>query len=307
MIFGIENVNYLLLRIPRVLIFGLFFGFISSLLAQPSEPGLYARFSVGEHNWTVHLEYKKTPRTVANFISLAQGTRSWLNVVDGRIENSNFYDGTVFHRIIADFMVQGGSPTGLGNGNPGYFFKDEFHEELAHDRPGILSMANSGPNTNGSQFFITVKETPWLDGRHTVFGEVIDGMDSVLALSLVETDTSDRPVSPQTIQKLQIIRVGKEAEAFSSEMLETPLPQILRINNSAMVNNDGILRLSWNHKNPVRYTLLWTSNFKSWQNLQLNTRSSIDLLVRASDGQLAPMQDYFSNNYFVIYASDLEE
>lgn len=306
--FRFENVNSPFSGLIRTLLLVLILCSSSNGFSQPSDPGLYARFSVGEHSWVVELEFKKTPRTVANFVSLAEGLRPWLNVNNARIEEARFYDNTILHRIIADFMIQGGSPTGLGNGNPGYFFNDEFKDDLLHDGPGILSMANSGPNTNGSQFFITVKETPWLNGKHSVFGKVIEGMDSVLALSLVPTDGNNRPLSPQTIQKVEIIRVGEEAAAFGQDVLESPLPNIVPIVNTSLKNNDGVLRMSWTSENPVRYTLLWTRDYKSWRNLRLNTQSSIDLLVQLTGtGQLVPMQDFESNNFFMVYASDLEE
>ncbi len=161
--------------------------------------GLYAKFKTSKGNILVALEYKKTPGTVGNFVALAQGNME--NAA--KPQGTPYYNGLKFHRVIPDFMIQGGCPQGTGTGNPGYQFEDEFDSSLKHDKPGVLSMANSGPNTNGSQFFITHTPTPWLDNKHTVFGNVIEGQDVVDAI-----------VQDDLINEIEIIAVGEDAEKF---------------------------------------------------------------------------------------------
>jgi peptidylprolyl isomerase len=162
-------------------------------------PGIYAKIKTNRGDITLLLHHDKAPLTVANFVGLAEGTLE--NSVKAKGEPD--YDGLSFHRVIDNFMIQGGDPTGTGAGGPGYQFDDEIHPELSHKGPGILSMANAGPGTNGSQFFITHVDTPWLDGKHTVFGEGIDGMDVVNAIA-----------QNDTMEKVEIIREGEEAQAF---------------------------------------------------------------------------------------------
>ena len=165
------------------------------------EPGLYADIITSKGSIVIKLANEKAPITVANFVSLSEGEN--LNVAD-EFKSKKYYDGLKFHRVIPNFMIQGGDPLGIGSGGPGYTFDDEF-SDLTHKGPGILSMANSGPATNGSQFFITHKATPWLDGKHTVFGEVIEGQNIV-----------DSIVTNDLIEEINIIRKGKEAKKFDS-------------------------------------------------------------------------------------------
>ena len=165
------------------------------------ENGIYAKISISKGEITIKLEHEKTPMTVANFVGLAEGT------VDNTAKDAGvpYYDGMTFHRVIADFMVQGGDPTGTGAGGPGYQFEDEIHPDLSHNRPGTLSMANSGPASNGSQFFITHGATDWLDGKHTVFGYVTEGQNVV---DSVEQD--------DVMTKVEILRVGAEATSWNA-------------------------------------------------------------------------------------------
>jgi len=169
--------------------------------------GLYARFATSAGTFVVRLFEKETPKTVANFVGLADGSKAWKDPVTGQSRTAPFYNGLVFHRVIADFMIQGGCPLGNGTGGPGYKFEDEFVPGLKHDKAGILSMANAGPNTNGSQFFITLVPTPWLDNRHSVFGAVVEGMDVITAIGTTKTGRQDRPATDITIESVTIERV----------------------------------------------------------------------------------------------------
>ncbi len=165
------------------------------------ENGIYAKFTTPKGEIVIKLTHDKTPGTVGNFVALAEGTLE----NTARTQGKPYYDGLTFHRVINDFMIQGGDPTGTGSGGPGYKFDDEFHPELKHDKPGILSMANAGKGTNGSQFFITHIATPWLDNNHTVFGHVVEGQDVVDAV-----EPGDK------MDKVEIIRVGDEAQKWNA-------------------------------------------------------------------------------------------
>jgi len=165
----------------------------------------YAHFTTSEGKFTIQLFDEDAPKTVANFVGLAEGSKEWTDPRTGRKGSGGYYNGTIFHRVIADFMIQGGDPLGQGTGGPGYKFADEFSPKLRHSKPGILSMANSGPNTNGGQFFITLVPTAWLDNKHSVFGEITEGMDVVNKIGKTATSKpGDRPVKPITINSVTI-------------------------------------------------------------------------------------------------------
>jgi peptidyl-prolyl cis-trans isomerase A (cyclophilin A) len=157
---------------------------------------IHAAFDTTEGKFRVRLFATEAPKTVENFVSLAEGTKT----------GQPFYDGTIFHRVIPDFMIQGGDPEGTGRGGPGYKFADEFYPSLKHSKPGLLSMANAGPNTNGSQFFVTVAPTPWLDNKHSIFGEVTEGYDVVKKISETPRGAQDRPVKEVRINSVKIER-----------------------------------------------------------------------------------------------------
>jgi peptidyl-prolyl cis-trans isomerase A (cyclophilin A) len=166
-----------------------------------------AHFTTSEGNFSIQLFDDLAPKTVANFTELAEGTKEWTDPRTGKKSNAPYYNGTIFHRVIEGFMIQGGDPLGQGTGGPGYKFADEFHPKAKHTKAGILSMANAGPNTNGGQFFITLDATPWLDNKHSVFGEVVNGMDVVRKIGSTQTSKpGDRPVKPITIQSVTIER-----------------------------------------------------------------------------------------------------
>lgn len=170
--------------------------------------GTYAIFETSQGNIVIRLLEKEAPNTVANFVGLAEGAKEFTNERTSQKEKRPYYDGLVFHRVIPQFMIQGGCPEGSGRGGPGYKFADEFQSGLKHTKAGKLSMANAGPGTNGSQFFITVAATPWLDNKHTIFGEVVEGQDVADKISNLPRDGNDRPRTAVTINKLRIERVS---------------------------------------------------------------------------------------------------
>jgi peptidyl-prolyl cis-trans isomerase A (cyclophilin A) len=169
---------------------------------------LTATLQTNQGRIVIRLFPDHAPKTVRNFVELAEGGRQWTDPRTGRATTSKLYDGTIFHRVIPDFMIQGGDPLGSGRGGPGYKFADEFHPDLRFDRPYLLAMANAGPGTNGSQFFITTVPTPWLNGKHTIFGEVVEGADVVDRISRLKTGSQDRPVEDVTIESVTIDRTA---------------------------------------------------------------------------------------------------
>ncbi len=172
------------------------------------EAGVYAVLETSMGRMVCRLFADKAPRTVENFIELAEGRKEWTDPNTNEYVKRPFYNGLAFHRVIPDFMIQGGCPLGNGTGGPGYEFEDEFAKDLKHDTPGVLSMANAGPDTNGSQFFVTVAATPWLDNKHSVFGKVVEGLDVAVKISQVARDRNDKPRTPVVLEKVTIERVS---------------------------------------------------------------------------------------------------
>lgn len=180
--------------------------YVRALAGQPDRREMStAKFVTSEGTFTVKLMPEHAPTTVANFVDLATGKREWKDPRDGQRKSEPLYNGTIFHRVIPDFMIQGGDPQGTGMGGPGYRFEDECPPGgPSFDRPGLLAMANSGPNTNGSQIFVTVKPTPWLTGKHTIFGEVTEGMDIVDAIATAPTGAQDKPATDIVLERVEI-------------------------------------------------------------------------------------------------------
>ncbi|WP_034920551.1 peptidylprolyl isomerase [Gillisia sp. CAL575] len=202
-------------RLSMLLVCAVLLGLVSCKEDYPDlKDGLYAEFNTNKGSFIAELYYKETPTTVANFVSLAEGDSH--KMVDSTSKGKKYYDGLIFHRVIKDFMIQGGDPTGTGSGDPGYKFPDEIVDSLSHATKGTLSMANAGPGTNGSQFFITLAPTPWLDGKHTIFGKVLEGQAVVDSIGMVKTVARDKPEQDVVLESLKIIRKGKEAKDFKA-------------------------------------------------------------------------------------------
>ncbi len=202
-------------RLSMLLVCAILLGLVSCKEDYPDlKDGLYAEFNTNKGSFIAELYYKATPTTVANFVSLAEGDSH--KMVDSTAKGKKYYDGLIFHRVIKDFMIQGGDPTGTGSGDPGYRFPDEIVDTLSHSSKGTLSMANAGPGTNGSQFFITLAPTPWLDGKHTIFGKVMEGQTVVDSIGMVKTVARDKPEQDVVLESVKIIRKGKEAKDFKA-------------------------------------------------------------------------------------------
>ncbi|MFK5982949.1 MAG: peptidylprolyl isomerase [Flavobacteriaceae bacterium] len=218
-------------------------GFVSCQNDYPDlEDGVYAEFKTNKGVFVAKLYNEETPLTVSNFVDLAEGNNG---MVDSIYKGKMFYNGLTFHRIMKDFMIQGGDPLGTGSGSPGYTFPDEFSENLKHAKKGVLSMANSGTNTNGSQFFITLKETPWLDNVHTIFGEIVIGQSVVDSLGLVEVNKqNNKPLDSVIINEVNIIRKGKVHVAdFEDEMAKAELKIQEEQSKSLKITSDTAIRL----------------------------------------------------------------
>ena len=244
--------------------------FFFTLVSGFGQDGIYADFTTSMGSFTCQLHYDRAPKTVANFIALATGERGWLDLTTGAARRSPFYDGLTFHRVVSGFVIQGGSPKGDGTDGPGYTFPDEFEPTLRHNKAGILSMANSGLNSNGSQFFITLTATSFLDDVHSVFGEVTSGLPVVQAIGNVAVDGNSKPITPVTMQSVVIRRVGAAAQAFNTAAQGLPSvggagPQFKRAG--------GVSLLQFPRTLYSEYVLFDSSNLTAW------TKSKIGLYV----------------------------
>jgi cyclophilin family peptidyl-prolyl cis-trans isomerase len=233
-----------------------------------ADPGIYAVFVTSLGGFTCRLDYARAPRTTANFVGLAEGSNAWINFKTGEDLHKNFYNGTIFHRVVSNFVIQGGGQQmDSGFGGPGYSFRDEFHPELKHDTSGVLSMANSGPNSQGSQFFITVVTNYASgDGKYSVFGRVIDGMEVVRTINHVPT-SNERPVVDVVLSNVTIVRVGAEAQAFDWKAHGLPVVAGTVADLRKNVTN---LDLPFSRETNCSYNLFYSSNLVSWSSSELS-------------------------------------
>ena len=255
-------------KILFLLITVLFFS--ANTLAGSLKDGLYAKMQTSKGEIVLRLFYKLAPLTVANFVGLAEGSKEWKDPVTGKTRKTRYYDGLSFHRVINDFMIQGGDPLGTGTGGPGYTFQDEFHPDLKHSKAGILSMANAGANTNGSQFFITHVPTPHLDNKHSIFGEVVDGMNVVNSI-----------VKGDLIKTVTVMRKGESAKSFDSVSIEKIVAEK---NKKLAEKNRKIIPKPTSEIDPSKVPDLSQTNAEE---------VSAQLLVIAYKGARSPVQNIF--------------
>ena len=239
---------------------------VMALLAQGAAAeltnGLYAAFDTTMGSFTCRLDYAEAPLTCANFVGLAEGSQSWVAPQTGGVQADPFYDDLIFHRVITNFMIQGGCPLGNGTSGPGHAIPDEFSTNLTHHSAGVLSMANSGPDSGGSQFFITLKNTDWLDNKHAVFGEVIGGMDVVFDIGSVEVDAGNLPLIDVEMNSIQILRVGDDALAF--DPVDQPLPEVSSL-NLAITNGVSGIEVVAATSNQCEQTVYSSTNLNDWE------------------------------------------
>lgn len=285
------------------------FRFLSALIlfvcafAARAQDGIFADFETSLGNFTCQLHYDRAPKTVANFIGLATGERAWLDLPTGDAKRRPFYDGIIFHRVINGFMIQGGSPNGQGTDGPGYAFVDEFHPTLRHNAAGVLSMANSGVNSNGSQFFVTLGAASHLDDLHSVFGNVTAGMSVVQAIGAVPVDGNDKPVTPVVMQSARIRRVGAAAQAFNIHGQSLPFvggakPQLLKPTAST-------LALRFTKTQASEYLVYHSADLLAWNRVRVGffhtAPPAADFDVTATAGQTR----YFYRVPEIVYAAPI--
>lgn len=233
------------------------------LLFSPAwaQNGIFADFTTSKGNFTCVLDYTNAPKAVANFIGLATGQRAWLDLPTGQVRTNRFYDGLTFHRVIAGFMIQGGSPNGQGTDGPGYVFPDEFTPALRFTGTGVLAMANSGPKSNGSQYFVTVAPTPWLNDVHTIFGWVVSGTNVVAAISQVATNANSKPLTDVVVQTVGIRRVGAAAQNFDPNAQGVP---VVHPGSLAIANGPNQVALTYTNHAYLDSRIYASSNLVNW-------------------------------------------
>jgi len=245
--------------------------------------GIYADFTTSKGSFTCVLDYTNAPKAVANFIGLATGQKAWLDLPSGRVRTNAFYDGLLFHRVIGGFMIQGGSPNGQGTDGPGYAFPDEFKASLRFNSPGVLAMANSGPKSNGAQFFVTVAPTTWLNDVHTIFGWLVSGTNVVTAISQVAVDANSKPLTNVVIQHVAIRRVGTAAENFNINAQSLPVVTNLALK---IANSGSKVALTFTNRQYADSRLYSTTNLSGWSPELLGiliTAPTTNTVFRAKD------------------------
>ncbi len=238
--------------------------------AQPD--GIYAEFTTSMGSFTCRVEYAKAPKASASFIGLATGERPWLDLPSGIVRSEPFYNGQIFHRVIAGFMNQGGSRNGQGTDGPGYSYVDEFDATLRHDGFGVLSCANSGPDSNGSQFFVTVEPTPWLNDVHTVFGKLTGGSNVVYAINHVATDGNDKPLTNVFLQSVIIRRVGAAAQAF--DINAQGLPEVSFL-DTGIGKTGAAVSITFSNQLNVDNRMYSTTNLINWSATKLGIETAL--------------------------------
>jgi len=236
--------------------------------AVPTTNGLYAGFQTTMGTFYCVLRYDLTPRTVANFVSLTDGSKDWLDYSKPAVVKGRFYNGLTFHRVIKGFVIQGGSPNGVGTDDAGYLFRDEITALLTHNRAGILAMANSGTNSNGSQFYITLAPQPGLDGHYTIFGSIVEGLNVVTNIGNVNTDTNNKPFVPVVMTNVFILRIGSAASNFNANAIAPALP-IPRLKASRMLVIAPSLLLLWDQLPNYEYRICYGDNLRNWNGFWL--------------------------------------
>jgi len=263
-----------------LVVFGL--GWVPAVCAAPTTNGLYVTFQTTQGEFSCILYYQQVPRTVANFVGLVSGAKRWLDSKNGALRQSPFYNGLTFHRVVKNFVIQGGSPNALGTDDPGYQFKDEFHPALRHSRAGVLSMANSGPDSNGSQFFITMTNTPSLNDKHSVFGLVIEGMPVVRKIENVPVGAKSKPVSPVVMTNLFITRIGTNAIAWDPSTLSRPLPELFYVKPRIAKLNESHF-LFWDLQPDTVYRLFTSRDLVDWVDFGPGEGGLLDSLVQENE------------------------